>query len=121
MNSSVRRLLLWSPRILGILFAGFVSLFALDVFGEGYSFGEAMVALLIHLIPTYMIIIALAIAWRWDWLGGFLFVGLGLLYIILFQGRVGSMAYLIISGPPILVGLLFLVGWRYRSALQTGS
>ena len=33
-----KQLLFWTPRILGILFALFLSMFALDVFGEGYGF-----------------------------------------------------------------------------------
>ena len=35
MEESVKRLLFWTPRILCIAFAFFVSLLALDVFGEG--------------------------------------------------------------------------------------
>jgi hypothetical protein len=38
MNESKRRMLFWTPRLLSILFAIFISLFALDVFGEGYGF-----------------------------------------------------------------------------------
>ena len=38
MNKSVKPVLFWTPRILCILFAIFISLFALDVFGEGYGF-----------------------------------------------------------------------------------
>jgi len=46
MNTTTKRVLFWAPRVLGILFALFLSLFALDVFSEGYSFGETMLALL---------------------------------------------------------------------------
>ena len=34
----IEQLLHWTPRILGILFAGFLGLFALDVFNEGHTF-----------------------------------------------------------------------------------
>ena len=37
MNNKWKRVLYWTPRVLGILFALFISIFALDVFGEGYS------------------------------------------------------------------------------------
>ena len=73
MNKSVKRVVFWLPRILCLLFAVFISLFALDVFGEGYGFWETIVAFLIHLIPTGLILIALAIAWRWEWIGAILF------------------------------------------------
>jgi hypothetical protein len=45
MNQTVEKVLFWSPRVLGILIAIFISLFALDVFGEGYSFWETIIAL----------------------------------------------------------------------------
>ena len=37
MNRPIRQFLFWSPRVLTILFALFLSLFALDVFEEGYG------------------------------------------------------------------------------------
>ena len=38
--------LTWTPRILGLLFAAFLSLFALDVFEQGYQGWETVLALL---------------------------------------------------------------------------
>ena len=116
MNQTVEKILFWSPRVLGILIAIFVSLFALDVFGEGYSFWETIAALAMHLIPTLVILIVLGIAWRWEWIGGFLFVALGVLYITLFWEPSNLPAYLIISGPLFLAGILFLLDGCYRKA-----
>jgi hypothetical protein len=107
--------------VLGIFFALFVSMFALDVFGAGYGFWETILALLIHLVPVYLILLALAIAWRWEWAGGMLFVGLGLLYIIIAWGQFPWVAYLVIAGPAFLVGALFLIDWRYRTELQVST
>ena len=100
MKKSARRLLFWTPRVLCILFALFISLFALDVFGEGYGFWETLWALLVHLVPTF--------AWRWEWVGGILLIALGLFYIILAGSRVDWGATLLIAGPLFLVGVLFL-------------
>jgi len=119
MKRPVKRLLFWAPRILCILFAVFVSLFALDVFGEGYGFWGTMLALLMHLIPTGVILIVLAISWRWEWVGGVLFTALGVLYLAMFWGRFHWSAYLLISGPLFLVGVLFLINWLYRAELRT--
>jgi MFS family permease len=119
MKRPVKRLLFWAPRILCILFAVFVSLFALDVFGEGYGFWGTMLALLMHLIPTGVILIVLAISWRWEWVGGILFTALGVLYLVMFWGRFHWSAYLLISGPLLLVGILFLINWLYRARLRT--
>lgn len=121
MKPPVRRTLFWAPRILGILFALFVTLFALDVFGEGYSFWVTLWALLMHLIPTALVVVALAIAWRWEWVGAVLFIGLGVFYMVAFRGRAPWAAYLVISGPLFLVGALFLVNWRYREELRAES
>jgi len=119
MKRPVKRLLFWTPRILCILFAVFVSLFALDVFGEGYGFWGTMLALLMHLIPTGVILIVLAISWRWEWVGGILFIALGVLYMVMFRERAHWSAYLVISGPLFLVGVLFLINWLYRARLRT--
>jgi len=117
MKRSAKQILFWSPRILGILIAVFVSLFALDVFGEGYSTKETIVALAMYLIPTFVILVVLGIAWRWEWIGGFLFVALGVLYITLFWEPSNLPAYLIISGPLFLTGILFLLDGCFRSAI----
>ncbi len=117
MKRPVKKILFWSPRVLGILIAVFVSLFALDVFGEGYSTVETIVALVMHLIPTFVILIVLGIAWRWEWTGGFLFVALGVLYITLFWEPSNLPAYLVISGPLFLTGILFLLDGCFRSAI----
>lgn len=109
MNAITSRLLCWSPRILGILFALFLSLFALDVFSEGYGALETLLALLMHLIPTGLVLISLAIAWRWTWIGSILFIALALIYLASSSG--GSW---IISGPLLLIGILFLLSWMYR-------
>ena len=117
MKRPVKKILFWSPRVLGILIAVFVSLFALDVFGEGYSTVETIVALAMHLIPTFVILIVLGIAWRWEWIGSFLFVALGVLYITLFWEPSNLPAYLVISGPLFLTGILFLLDGCFRSAI----
>jgi small-conductance mechanosensitive channel len=64
------QLLYWAPRALCIVIAVFISMFALDVFGGGKGFLETTLALLIHLIPTYVILILLAVSWRRVWIGG---------------------------------------------------
>lgn len=71
--------------------------------------------------PVYLILIALGIAWRWEWVGGILFIGLGLLYIINAWGQFPWSVYLTIAGPALLIGLLFLVDWRYRAGLQPAT
>lgn len=120
MRTLNERLLHWTPRVLGLLFAVFLSVFALDVFGEGYTAWETVVALTMHLIPNAIVLVAVAIAWRWPWAGGIVFLALGAWYIVDTWGRFHWSAYAVIAGPLILVGLLFeLDWWCVRRRLRT--
>jgi len=114
----LRRILLWTPRVLSLLFALFVGLFALDVFGEGYGFWKTTLALLIHLLPVFALLIGLAIAWRWAWVGALIFLGFSAWYLATFWGRFPLSVYLIMAGVPFVVGLLWLVDWFYRAELR---
>ncbi len=119
MKTPLKRLLIWTPRVLCLLFAAFISLFAADVFGEGYGFWQTILALLIHLIPTWILLAVLVLSWRREWTSGILFNVLGALYLVMFWGRFHWSAYLCISGPLFLVGTLFTLNWLYRSELRT--
>jgi hypothetical protein len=109
--NTTRRLLFWTPRVLCILYAMFLSLFALDVFGQGYGFWGTILALVIHLVPTYIVLIALVIAWRWEWVSSLLFLGLGVFYLLETGGRFSWSTYLLISGPLFLLAILFFGSW----------
>ncbi len=109
-----KRALYWAPRALGLLFAVLLSLFSFDVFGEGYGLWETALALLIHLVPTGIVLVVLVIAWRWEWIGGFLFLLLAAMYPVFFRGNFHWTAVLVISGPAALTGILFLVNGAYR-------
>jgi len=118
MSRTAKRWLCWTPRILCILFATFLSLFALDVFGEGYSFGKTLLALLIHLVPVWVIILILGISWRWAWVGGIAFPSFGVLYIVWAWRRFPWSVYATIAGPMFLLGILFWINWIYRAELK---
>lgn len=121
MKNRVARALFWMPRILCLLFAAFVSLFVVDVFGEGYGFWETIAALVMHLIATGVILVVLAVSWRWPWIGAILFVALGAWYVINTWRKFDGNAYLLVAGSMFFVGSLFLVDWVYRAALQSGT
>lgn len=118
MKIAMKRTLYWTPRVLCVLFAGFVSLFALDVFSAGYGIRDTIIALLIHLVPTYLVVIATAISWRYELIGACLFMGLGVWYIVMVWGKFPWMTYAMISGPLFLVGGLFLLNRLYRDELR---
>jgi hypothetical protein len=116
-----QQLLYWAPRTLCIVFAAFLGLFALDVFGETQAFGETILALLIHFIPTFVIIGVLVLSWHREWIGGIIFIVLGLMYVLSAWGMFPLSTYLLIAGPPVIIGILFLVNWQYRSVLRSSS
>ena len=125
MKTPMTRFLLWTPRILCLLFAGLISLFALDVFEENHGFWNTTLALLMHLIPTGILLLILALSWRWEWVGGVIFPALGAFYLIFFWGRFHWSAYAIISGSLFLLGTLFLLNWssrvKLRASLDAGA
>jgi hypothetical protein len=125
MNQFSRRALYWAPRLLTIAFIAFVSLFALDVFQEHHGFWQTALALIMHLIPSFVLIAVLVLAWRWEWIGAALYAAAGLLYV----GWVVSMSrpvprairlnwILAIAGPAFVIAGLFLANWLRRGELR---
>jgi len=94
-----------------ILFIGLISLFSLDVFLE-YAFPEVLVALFMHLIPVFVLIAFLVIAWKKPKIGGILFILLAIGFTFFFHTYKDLPALLILSGVPLVSGMLFLVNKR---------
>jgi hypothetical protein len=109
MKSSV---LYWTPRALGIALALFFGVFALDVFGESRGFWNTVVALAMHLVPAALIVATLTVAWRRPIVGGVLFGGLGVCYLVWSWGRFPPSVPLTIGGAPLLIGALFMLERR---------
>jgi len=115
----MKKLLYWAPRVLSILYAVFLSLFISDIFCKGSRFWETILSLLIHLIPIIIIVSILMAAWRWEWVGAILFIGLAFFFLFQVRGQEDVTAYLGISGPLALTGVLFALNWIFREQLQT--
>ena len=124
MTQVSKKVLYWTPRGLCIAFALFLSLFAMDVFGEGLGFWRTSLALFMHLIPVFVILLVLALAWRWEWIGAAALAGAALVFLFNMpshlspQARLG--AALFIAGPPFVIAALFLVNWLTRTDLHAG-
>ena len=119
MTTSMARVIVWAPRVLGILYILFLSMFALDVFGEQLSVGQTMIALAMHLIPSAVMIAAVAIAWRWPAIGGLIFIAAGLVYSLT-MGLHHPSWIAIIAGPVFVIGALFLSGRALRDPQRAG-
>ncbi len=90
----------------------FLSLFALDVFVEGYSLKQLVLGLFIHLLPSLLLLGALIISWSKPRLGGMVLLFLGLFSISFFHTLKNPVTFIIVTLPPILSGLLFIQSTR---------
>ena len=107
MTTTTANLVLWSPRIVGLLVSLFIGMFALDAFSEGKPFFQALPDFLVHLIPACVLLAIVGASCRWPWIGAITFTGLAVLYALtMSKGRLDWM--LTISGPLLVVGALFL-------------
>jgi len=118
MNTITKRTLFWTPRILCIVFALFLVIFALDVFDESHGFWGTAMALSMHLIPNLLLVVVLIVSWRREWIGAVLFSVLGALYIVWAWGRFDWSAYVLIAGPLFVLGFLFWINWHFRAELR---
>lgn len=98
----------WLPRVLAPGFALFLALFALDVFGAFDTLAETIIALVMHLIPTFLVLGVAAIAWRWPLVGGVIYLLLGGVSIMAFDTYEGLATFLSVSAPVFVIGLLFI-------------
>ncbi len=103
-KKKIKKVIYWLPRLLAVAFVIFISLFAFDVSGQSRWF----LALLIHLIPSYLLTVITFVAWRNETIGGILFLiaGIGLLLFTHFEA-------LILALPTLVIGLLFLINGQF--------
>lgn len=103
------KMLIWSPRILAILAILFLMLFSFDCFEPGQGFRRQMTCFFMHNIPAYIIIAILVISWKWELLGGILFVAAAITGSIIFNGFGGNYGVNIIMAPFVITGVLFMI------------
>ena len=113
--TSTQNLLLWGSRIAGIVVAAFLALFAMDAFNER-PVVSALPDFAIHLIPSLLVLGAVAVAWRYPWIGAIAFIGLAALYALTARERLDWIV--VISTPLLVVGLLFLASWHHATTVH---
>ena len=113
---SLTHFLLWSARILGIAVSLFLGLFALDAFTAGRSFDRALVDFAIHLLPAIVVMVIVVVAWERPWAAGLAFIAIAAAYGLSARARPDWI--LTISGPLIMVGVLFLWSWRIQQRVS---
>ena len=117
MTDTSTQVLVWGPRLLALALSLFFGLFALDAFSAAKPLREALVDFAIHLIPAAAVLVVAVLSWRQEWIGGIAFIALAATYAAInVRGRLDWT--LVISGPLLVVGLLFLWSWANRSQLR---
>jgi hypothetical protein len=128
MKTSIR-IFHWLPRIICILAILFVSLFALDAFAPGHTLWQQLGDFFIHLIPSFILIASLIVAWQWEFIGGIIFtmIGIGLSPFVFRMNyhrthSIGvSLAIIfMITIPFVVVGILFIVS-HYLKKKETSQ
>ena len=108
----------WAPRILGILAICFISMFALDAFQPDMTIWEQLRDFLMHLIPSFILLAIFLVAWKWELIGGIIFVAIGLIltpFIYIHNYNMNGSVWmslgviLMITFPFILMGILFIL------------
>jgi hypothetical protein len=118
----------WLPRIICILAILLVSLFALDSFAPGLTIWQQLGAFFIHLIPSFVLVAFLIVAWKWELAGAIIFIVTGLILSVLIYSinynRLHSVGkslgiVAIIATPFILAGILFLISYLLKKKNNT--
>jgi hypothetical protein len=109
----------WLPRIVFILAILFISVFALDSFAPGLTIWQQLAGFIIHLIPSFILIAILIIAWKHELIGGIIIAVTSILMSPLifnlnhnrnhFSDAQSLFNVLIITFPFIVAGILFIV------------
>lgn len=104
----------WTPRLAAVLIILFMSLFSLDVFETGASPLEVLGALLMHNIPSLIMIVFLAFAWRRPVVGFAVFSIAAIAFAIFFVRDMYALPNLVLFVLPILlIASLFYADWKW--------
>jgi len=100
---------IWIPRILAIIFIIFISLFALDSFGTDAPLTQEIIGFLIHLIPTFVLVIILYIFWKKPLYCGLSYIVLAVFFTIYFNTYRNIYSLILVSLLPAFIGFLFII------------
>lgn len=122
------KFMFWLPRICCILSILFISLFALDSFTKEKPLKIQVVDMMIHLIPTFILLLILILAWKKEFIGGIILLLISILFapIIYIQNyninhslEKSVFVVFIINLPFFLSGFLFILSHNYKKNKMT--
>jgi hypothetical protein len=124
----------WIPRILCILAILFIGMFSLDSFDPKLTLGQQLLGFLMHNIPTLILIAILIVSWKWEFIGGIIFIAVGVVFTpIIFMMNyhmnhsvgITLSIVMMITFPFIVIGSLFIVSHflkkKKAKVVETGA
>ena len=92
---------------------------SLDVISPELSFQQIAIGLFMHNIPVFILTAVLLISWKYEIVGGIVFILAGLLYILMLAMNSKFEWYMLswsvtIAGPAFIIGILFLKNWLQK-------
>jgi hypothetical protein len=124
MEKNINKFIYWTPRVLSILLIVFLAVLSLDIFDNDYGFWGTVLGLLIHNIPSFILLGILIISWKYEMVGGVAFILAGISFLVFtlvretVEPRYMLLALsLILVAPVFLIGILFLVGWSKKNKI----
>lgn len=118
MTKPVKQLLYWTPRVLSILVVIYACKNVPDSVRADMGFWDAVPAALSHLIPAFVLAAVLALSWRREWIAGALFIVIAVLREAKdwSQSRHDHLWLVLLA---LLIGVLFLLNWKYRKEIRS--
>ena len=100
---------IWIPRGVIIFYILFLLLFSFDAFNSNQTIWQQIGAFFFHSIPSWIYLIVLVLTWRKYIIAGISFIVIGILSILFFKTYGNINIFLLVSVPPILIGLSYII------------
>lgn len=97
---------------LGVLYAVALLVFAADVFNHEQNIAQTFYDILLHLLPTAVVLFIVVVAYNRPLIGAIIYLVLGLMYIITGWARMHWSAHVLIAGPLLLLSALYITAWK---------
>ena len=97
---------------LGVLYAVALLIFAADVFNHEQNIAQTFYDILLHLLPTAVVLLIVVVAYNRPLIGAIIYLVLGLMYIITGWARMHWSAHVLIAGPLLLLSALYITAWK---------
>ena len=97
---------------LGVLYAVALLIFAADVFNHEQNIAQTFYDILLHLLPTAVVLLIVVVAYNRPLVGAIIYLVLGLMYIITGWASMHWSAHVLIAGPLFLLSALYITDWK---------